>query len=820
MAASANGPDAELKLSADIGPRPVTAALAAFGRQTGLQLIYVSTIAESQQSKGSRAGVTAREALTQLLDGTGLTFEFLNARTVRIFPRPVLAPPTVARLPASQQAPQHTTLALEPVIVTATRRAEAVNNVPVDMAVWTADAMRASGIKGMSELASLTPAMQFQTIGDLGGSGVSYLSMRGVAGRNASTTGLYLDDTPIPPAAGDTVLSSFPFTFDLDRVEILRGPQLQLFGEGNEGGAVRFIFNQPSLSTFTGLASAELAMTNGSSMTYEAGGALGGPVIHDLLGFRISAWARTEGGYVDRVDPFTDAVVESNANRSQSTSLRGAMTLAPSDAVQITPSLTYTSYKVHDTSYFFTNLSDVSSARLRNGSLLRQPSDQTFYLGALKLAADLSVAHFSAVSSYFDRKIDLLLDGTNAFDWNNPLGPGYPLDYADAAATQWTIQQRMFMQELRLTSPDHGTALTWDAGAFYSTHNVRWAEHWTAANGLPGIAPAPADLKQVAAGTQTRLAAFAEVSLAITKQLTVSGGLHSERTHYAATNELPAIPPATGAGSGLMPRLRVSYQTDEDELFYLNVSKGYGSSGSAPGEITCNETAGVFGTDTLWSYEVGTKSIALDGRLQLDTGVFHMVWHNGPGYADLCTLPGSPGAAASNGFDLAAQMLPSAHIKLSANLAYTDARYTETLTQNGVATVRRGDAVGASNDFAAIAPWNITASIDYLVLVGRDVNCNLRVEDIFRSRNPGPFAVQNPDSAYYIPDWRADPSTNLINLRASLRWERYEATLFVNNALNALPTLHTVNVIGQATPLLFATTFRPRTLGLAASWHF
>jgi hypothetical protein len=87
-ATTANGVDPEVKLSAHIGPRPVTQALAAFGRQTGLQLIYISTIAGSQQSKGARAGQTASDALAQLLEDTGLAFEFLNARTVRIFPAP------------------------------------------------------------------------------------------------------------------------------------------------------------------------------------------------------------------------------------------------------------------------------------------------------------------------------------------------------------------------------------------------------------------------------------------------------------------------------------------------------------------------------------------------------------------------------------------------------------------------------------------------------------------------------------------------------------------------------------------------------------
>src|SRR5215472_6650198 len=136
VAVSASGADTVLRLSADIAPRPVTEALAAFGRQTGLQLIYVSTIAEAQQSKGARAGLTASDALTQLLDGTGLAFEFLNARTVRIFPAPVVVPTLTAALPAprnTERGASSRVLGLDEVVVTATRGEEPLIRVPMDI---------------------------------------------------------------------------------------------------------------------------------------------------------------------------------------------------------------------------------------------------------------------------------------------------------------------------------------------------------------------------------------------------------------------------------------------------------------------------------------------------------------------------------------------------------------------------------------------------------------------------------------------------------------------------------------------------------------
>jgi iron complex outermembrane receptor protein len=830
VVALAVGADPEVMLSADIAPRPLTEALAAFGRQTGLQLIYVSGIAEAQYSRGARAGLTASAALTQLLDGTGLTFEFLNARTVRIYSASTVAP----TLSASSATPPHSAerhsasraFGLEEVVVTGTRGQEPLSRVPIDMVVWTQDAMRTSGVEDISDLASLTPAMQFQLSTNLAG-GFTYLAMRGVTGRNASTTGQYLDDTPIPPTFADISAYLFPYMFDIDRVEVLRGPQLQLFGEGNEGGAVRFIFNQPSLSTFTALATGELATTRLGAPSYDAGAAFGGPVIPDVLGFRISAWARSEGGYVDRVDPFTLAPVDRNANHSLSTSLRGALTLAPSETLQITPSLTYTSYKPHDQPYFDTVISNISAQQLRNASLLRQPFDLAFYLGALKVTATVSAARFTAVSSYFDRTAYFLFDDTEAAAWGSPLGPGYPVSYADAIADGWAVRQRMFMQELRLASPDSSAAFTWDAGAFYSTYHVRWAEHLTGAHGVPGVWPAPTDLAQVAVGAQTRFATFGQVSLRLTKRMTLSAAVHSERTRYDAANELQPILPAAGADSGAMPRLRLSYQADEHELFYLTVGKGYGSSGPLEPFLAGNQPPTVWGMDTLWSYEVGTKSTLLDGRLRLETGLFHIAWNNGAGYhsgtaADPTPAPllGGPGSAASNGFDLAVQMLPSSHVKLDANVAYTDARYTRTIIQGGVVIVRQGQAVNNQFDFGSVSPWNLTASVDYLVELGHDITADFRAEDIFRSQNPGPFALQDPQSPHYVPGYRPDPATNLLNLRASLRWSRYDAVLFVNNALNAQPTIQLANPTFQVAQNLLAGTFRPRTIGLSGTWRF
>jgi outer membrane receptor protein involved in Fe transport len=719
VATSSAGAPSAPRLAVDIGPQSLNQALVAFGEQTGLQLFYLSAIAKTLSSKGARAGLEPSEALATLLEGTGLRFEFVNARAVRIFPAPDSVPTAVIAVPAPPLNPSRRVssgeLALEEVTVTARRREEAQSKVPISMAVLSMEDLKNSGVTSIDDLAALVPSVWFSMAPQIGAGAVTYLNIRGVSDRNTGITGLYQDDTPIPSGLAYTNFRSFPYTFDLDRIEVLRGPQLQLFGEGNQAGAIRYIYRQPSLTTFTALPQSEVAVPAFGDISYSAGVAAGGPLIRDVLGFRVSAWGRSDGGFVDRVDPFTGATVDKNANHTVSESFRGALALAVSDAVQIAPSLTYSSYRIHDTQFFFIDLSDVAVGQLRNGNLERQPQDDSFYVGALKVTASLSAVEFSAVSSYFHRSDRLLED----------LTPVVPTNYSHAAWTTYLIQQATFMQELRLRSADADASLAWDLGAFCSTTHLWDTQILAGALGefpLPGMY-----LSETARSDQTRFAGFGEVSMKLAKGPTLNVGLHTEHASITTATEpppmLPPVPTTAGSDSAILPQFRLSYQPTEHELLYFTAAKGYGAGGTWAVFVECpGEPPVLISEDTLWSYEAGAKSRLLDGRLQLDASVFHILWNNtGPGHVpgSAVTAPcnytalGTPGPATSNGFDLTVHALVGTHVRTSLAVAYADARYTQTVTQDGALVVRQGVAVGTLPQ--VVAPWNITASVEYSV---------------------------------------------------------------------------------------------------------
>jgi outer membrane receptor protein involved in Fe transport len=403
-----------------------------------LQLVYVSELAQHRSSQPISAGLSPPVALSRLLSGTGLTYEFLDYRTVRIF-----APPVRKQLASESAAPAEQ--ALSEVIVTATKRAEPMLSVPISLAVLSGADIDAKGIETIGDIAAETPGLQFDFNSSFGPGLLSNIGIRGINDiQGAPTIGIYVDDVPIQ-ASFSSFRNPYPVTFDLDRVEVLRGPQGTLFGSSALAGAVRFIPQQVSTTDFSALYHGEVVDTEGGGATVESGAAVGGPIIPGTLGGRLTAWYRNEGGYIDRLDPFNDDPVDRNANRSTSEAVRGGLTFELNDSLRISPSVTYQSVYLHDTPIFYTNLSAPSRGLFRNGRLLRQPVRDSFAVTELKFEQRLGSVELTGISAYFDRSASAIVDYTNIAcatyfgTCGNPLGPAYPSSYAPMLGPQLSL---------------------------------------------------------------------------------------------------------------------------------------------------------------------------------------------------------------------------------------------------------------------------------------------------------------------------------------------------------------------------------------------
>src|SRR6266851_5157076 len=189
---------------------------------------------------------------------------------------------------ANAPADEASTGPLQEIVVTATRHEESLSKVPISVTALTQEAMDLRGIKDIQDVARFTPGV------DIDNSGTNNISIRGIASTGgAGTTGIYLDDTPIQiRALAFNPDEALPKSFDIDRIEVLRGPQGTLFGSGSEGGTVRYITTQPSLTKSSIYARAETSYTQGGEPSYEAGVAGGTPLIDGTLGVRASVWYR------------------------------------------------------------------------------------------------------------------------------------------------------------------------------------------------------------------------------------------------------------------------------------------------------------------------------------------------------------------------------------------------------------------------------------------------------------------------------------------------------------------------------------------------
>ncbi len=397
--------------------------------------------------------------------------------------------------------------ALEEIVVTATRREESISRVPVSVTAFNQEMIDQKGIKDFQDIVRFTPGVSIDN------TGTNAISIRGISSSGgAGTTGIYIDDSPIQMRAlGFNPDDTLPKTFDLDRVEVLRGPQGTLFGAGSEGGTVRYIMNQPSVITESTYAKSEVSFTRGGEPSYEAGVAHGGPIIDGIFGFRASVWYRYDGGWIDRIDPTSRKVVDKDSNRANTVAARLAFLIQPVDGLKISPSLTYQNSRKHDLATYWPAYTDVGSGNFYNATPERLPDPDRYYLPALKIEASLGKMQFISNTSYYDRHEQTAYQGTSydlayfqSIGWPtaayggydaNGNGIGLPCGSASTAPNppcSWyplldahgvhlpagfagystpntvTNTQKTFTQEFRLQSDDPSSAWKWTVGAFWS----------------------------------------------------------------------------------------------------------------------------------------------------------------------------------------------------------------------------------------------------------------------------------------------------------------------------------------------------------------
>src|SRR5579871_823579 len=309
------------------------------------------------------------------------------------------AVPAAAQATPNQATPNQAAQGgIEEVVVTATRRAENITKVPLSISAFTAQDIQQLDAKSIADLVGYTPGINFDPVS-------KDISIRGVnSTAGDATTGIYIDDTPIQlRALGFGSDNTLPAVFDLERVEVLRGPQGTLFGAGSEGGTVRYITPAPSLTDYSGFAKAEIADTWYGAPSYELGAAMGGPIEDDVLGFRASAWGRYDGGWIDKVDYLTGQTLQSDTNYVNTFVSRVAMLWQAASNITVTPSVFYQYRDQNNIDQYWVGLSNPGDGVYKTATPENMGDRDSFVLPALKVVWDMKDSELISDTSYFNR---------------------------------------------------------------------------------------------------------------------------------------------------------------------------------------------------------------------------------------------------------------------------------------------------------------------------------------------------------------------------------------------------------------------------------
>ena len=348
---------AEPKVHYDIPAQRADAALSEFARQSGRQILFPFDRASIRNTPALSGDFTVTEALALLARAAGLVVASLDGRTIALVAAPMRPPEApkgniVARLlerrePREATAPAAALPQVLPVellgeiVITSTRQSDIVNRVPISVTAMSQRTLDQIGLKTVQDLARTAGSVTFRRAGPEGNPSISIRGISSVLG--SPTTGIYLDDTPLQKrdnagsATGNG--SPFPVLFDLERIEVLRGPQGTLYGGSAQGGAIRFITPAPSLVAPSAYARSSISSTENGGVSYEGGFAIGGPIVADKLGFRASILGRHTAGYIDQVSIYDGHVIAKDINRGNTRAVRLAVTFAPTNRLRITPAV-------------------------------------------------------------------------------------------------------------------------------------------------------------------------------------------------------------------------------------------------------------------------------------------------------------------------------------------------------------------------------------------------------------------------------------------------------------------------------------------------
>jgi len=565
------------------------------------------------------------------------------------------------------------------ILVTAQKRAENVQDVPASISVVGGDDLIQTGATQIADFAGYVPGLHGENRGTAGGSRVA---LRGISplGANA-TVGVYVDDAPVGSVtpyteSGDFTVELLPY--DLERIEVLRGPQGTLYGASTIGGLLKYVTVAPDLDEFYSRAGAELFTINhAGDIGYAAQGMINVPLVADRLAITASLAYRSTPGWIDNVQ-----TGERDQNSYDQTGARFSLLWRPVDALTVRLNAIYQEIdqdSISTTAQSATGV-DVGNGR-SNFNYIPEAFRSEFQYYAATLEYDFGGALLSSTTTYSDTERFERTDSSRVFGILFPLLTGGAVD-PGVTPFDNTITLQKWTEEVRLTSASGGR-FEWLAGFFYTNEDALNEQLVLALDqNLAPISPLNPLATVAIPSTYEEYALFANATFRATDRFWITGGLrwaHNDQT-FRQTSAGAIVPPADRPGESSESvwtySISPQYHFTDDTMLYARVASGYRPGG--PNVVVLGLPPTV-DADRLVNYEFGLKTRIADPNLSIDVALFRMDWEDIQVPIQVGGIGGlgNGGTARSQGIEAALTLEPVPGLTFGVNGAYTDSQLTE-----------------------------------------------------------------------------------------------------------------------------------------------
>jgi len=785
----------------DIAPNTMSEALKVFALETDSEILFSPSLVADKSMDGLKGEYTRQQALETMLAGAGLeaqtsdekVFMVVSTETERNKMRANIAAGDSEMGIAEKKGYRNS--GIEEITVTANKREQDLQDVAMGLSALTGDDLNRIGAVGAQDYLAQIPGVNYNSLGR----GRSPIIIRGIStgsttfGDQQSTTAIYIDDLPSLSRWGAWT-NTDPSTFDIERIEVLRGPQGTLFGSGALGGALRVITNKPNASEFQSSVDIGQSFTQGGDDSNSINAMLNIPLVDDELALRVVAFKRNDGGYIDNTRRD-----EKNINSGDTKGGRIMLSYQPYDELSLRLTATHQTDVVDDGSATFRDAVDGGSYQY-NGSL-RAASDVS--ISIFNLNADYSLGSLILTSSttYSERESEITRDVGAVTDTFFESG----LDVDDVSYLV-SDDVKSFAQEVRLSSQGEGS-LMWTVGAFFFEQDIDTAENWNAAV-LDESVVTGVYLPHI-----KEKAIFGEVTYEISDQLSITaGGRWFDNTFEFENPIFEGLliggsfptPLQEETSSSFTPKVSVSYHFSDDVHLYATASEGFRVGQVNFGATPINGIPPTFGPDSLWNYEVGVKSILLDGKVKLNVAAFYIDWTDIQ-LRRTTFLPNdtavvhvdNAGDAVSKGLEAEVTYIASDALQLGTSFTYNEATLESVL--DGV-DLTPGSELPGTPEFSMANHLQYTSENLPSDMAGYIRLSHRYVGEMVSS-------IENSDDLY-------SDSYNTFDLRAGLLLSNYEVALYVENLANndAVTSRYDLDVDSWTT--FRAYRLKPRTFGL------